>query len=182
MGNRDCSQSLVLHLYLPPRSALLHCGVLLTGHSSFWTDPAWVPHHLQFPQDLLLHCGLQLWPRLLLWGCPWAVYTPDLISSTSWAPPWLREEIRSTWCPWAAEGQPAPPWAPSGLQGAAALHLELLLLSSCTDPGACKAISFPFLTSLSQVLLCSSFPPLMSALLKHTQCCAGLSSGMSASL
>ena len=70
------------------------------------------------------------------------------VGCASFSPhPWLHTEMRSSQCPWAAEGQPDPPWASPGLQRTSALHLEHLLTSFCTDLGACgyceeKAQSF----------------------------------------
>lgn len=64
-------------------------------------------------------------------------------------------EIGSTWCLWAARGQPAQRWASPGLQGTAALHLEHLLSSFCTNLWGCLAASLLFLTPLSQLLSCS---------------------------
>lgn len=64
-------------------------------------------------------------------------------------------EICSVWYPWAARGQPAQRWASPGLQGTAALHLEHLLSSFCTNLWGCLAASLLFLTPLSQLLSCS---------------------------
>ena len=54
--------------------------------------------------------------------------------------------------PRGCRAQPAPPLAPPGLLGAAALCLEHTLLSFCTDLGACRAASFIFLIPLSRLL------------------------------
>lgn len=76
-------------------------------------------------------------PRLLL-QC---IHELCLLQASStvapWAPPWMNREIRPVWCPWAAGGQPAPPWASSGLQGGSALSLEHLLTYFCPDIGGC---------------------------------------------
>lgn len=65
MGNRDCSQSPVLHLC---HSFLLTLPCSIVGSFPWNTvlPELILPGSLtilQFPQDLLLHCGLQLWPR-----------------------------------------------------------------------------------------------------------------------
>ena len=102
--------------------------------------------------------GCSTWAAAPVWTVPGGVSRGRVSSSAAlWAaPPWLHGEICSILRPWAAGRQPAPPWASPGLQGASALCLELLLTSSCTDLGACRATSLPFLTPLSK-LLCSIF-------------------------
>ena len=118
-----------------------------------------------------------------LYFCPWAAAPPALLSTAGCSPqaeapargsPWhlqassygaypillplrLCVEICSTWWPWAAEGQPAPLWTSSGLQGAAALRLEHLLPSFCTDLGGSRDVSVNVFHSLFQLLLYSSF-------------------------
>ena len=59
------------------------------------------------------------------------------VGCASFSPhPWLHTEMRSSQCPWAAEGQPDPPWASPGPQGTAALLLEHLLPPSVLTLGA----------------------------------------------
>ena len=96
-------------------------------------------------------------------------------------PPWQQREICSVWCPWAVEGQPAPLWASPGLQGAAALCPDHLL-PSCADLGGCKAASLSCLTLLSQLLLCSSFSLLTSALTEALSTTHGSGLGSTRSL
>ena len=55
------------------------------------------------------------------------------------APLWLHGQICSMQCSWAAGGRPALLWASPVLQESAAVCLELLLPSFCTDLGACRA-------------------------------------------
>lgn len=90
-----------------------------------------------------------------------------------------REIYFAKW-PQTAGEQPAPPWASPGLHGA--LCLELILPSSCSDLGACRAISLPFLIPISQLQLCSSFPSLTSSPPENTQCPSWLNSGRGGSL
>ena len=140
---------------------------------------------LQLPRSL---CSLQLFST----GCssgpgpaPVGLRGLHLLQPTSTAapqvPPWQQREICSVWCPWAAEGQPAPPWASPGLQGAAALCPDHLL-PSCADLGGCKAASLSCLTLLSQLLLCSSFSLLTSALTEALSTTHGSGLGSTRSL
>ena len=109
---------------------------------------AWSPQAAAPPAFLLHH-------RLLSSGlgcCFGDIHGLYLLQASSTAaletPLWLHLEI--------CKGQPAPPWASPGLQGAAALRLEHLLPSFCTDLDGCRAV-LSCLTPLSQLLLCSSF-------------------------
>ena len=110
-------------------------------------------------------------------GYPWAVLPPGLMLHL----PWLREDICSEWCPWAAGGWPSPPWVSPGPQRDSALLPEHFLPSSCTDLCDNWAIFLTLLSPLSQLLLCSSIPYLKSTFAEHTQSCSLLSSGSDAS-
>jgi len=159
-------RSLLWNIILPD----LNLHGLLEGCRSSRTALMWVhvsglhcsskgPPQAAAPPDLLFHscCFHQLG-----WACSSrSSFSCSLLGATSsaapWAPPWLHMEICSAWCPWAAGGQPAPPWASPGLPGASALGLEHLLPSCCAHFGGCKAVSH-FLPPLSQLPLCSRFP------------------------
>lgn len=102
---------------------------------------------LQLPRSL---CSLQLFST----GCssgpgpaPVGLRGLHLLQPTSTAapqvPPWQQREICSVWCPWAAEGQPAPPWVSPGLQGAAALCPDHLLPSLGCPQGCFSPVSSP---------------------------------------
>ena len=135
---------------------------------------AWSPQAAAPPAFLLHH-------RLLSSGlgcCFGDIHGLYLLHASSTAaletPLWLHLEI--------CKGQPAPPWASPGLQGAAALRLEHLLPSSCTALGTCRATSLPLLTPLPQLLSHSSVSSLNSALPDNTQHHSRLSSGNGRSL
>ena len=126
--------------------------------------PPWASHRLQLSQHLsnvgLYHgaqpsgvCCSSTGPRSPCWGSPLAVAPSAVSIAAPWALPWLPVELYSAWCPWAAGVQPSPLWASPGLQGTSALCLDHLLPSSCTDLDGCRAVSLPFLTPISQLLL-----------------------------
>jgi len=83
------------------------------------------------------------------------------------------------WCPWAAGGQPAPPWASLGLQGNFALLLEDILPSFCPALGGCRDVSLTVPHSSLPAPVAQQFFLSLNALSqKHAQ----LSSGSGRSL
>lgn len=77
-------------------------------------------------------------------AAPWYPWVVPPSSAAPQAPLWLHVEICSVWCSWAEGWHFAPVWTSPGLQGAAAPHLEHILLYSCTDLSDGRAIQTSF--------------------------------------
>jgi len=132
------------------------------------------PHEWQIPPDLQLHSGL-----LSLGGSLGQEPAPagtlhGLQLPSSHSP--LHVQICSRWCPWAASGQPAPPWPPpqaAGCMWSTSCHPTLTLV-------AAGLLLSHFLTPLSATY--TQFSPFLNHVFpEHIQHCSWLSSGSSRS-